>query len=131
MLVIEDISFSYDESQIIEQMNYSFPATGMIGITGKSGCGKTTLLYLIAGLLSPQEGQITYRGKRIDHRFLKEHISFILQNHDLQNALNVRENIKLACRINNLKIDKNEFKKIVDRLEISHLLKKYPYELSI
>ena len=31
MLVIEDISFSYDESQIIEQMNYSFPATGMIG----------------------------------------------------------------------------------------------------
>lgn len=55
-LSLKNISFSYDDSPVIENLSLDLPAKGLVVIQGASGCGKTTLLSLISGLYGPDQG---------------------------------------------------------------------------
>jgi lipoprotein-releasing system ATP-binding protein len=50
----------YDKNLVFKNISYVFPKTGFVSITGKSGQGKTTLLYLLSGILKPISGQIEF-----------------------------------------------------------------------
>ena len=64
MLEIKDIAFSYDKKRfIIDGLNLEFKEGGIYGLLGKNGTGKSTLLYLMMGLLRPSRGQILMDGK--------------------------------------------------------------------
>ncbi len=86
---INNLSFFYDEKNVF--MNYSaiFPANQVSIIMSPSGRGKTTLLYLIAGLLKPNEGEILYP---VD----KPKFSFVFQDDRLIDSLSIVKNIKLV-----------------------------------
>ena len=58
MLTLDKLSFSYGKKEILRELSYVFPEHAAVAITGSSGIGKTTLLHLIAGLLTPASGQI-------------------------------------------------------------------------
>ncbi|MCD8107513.1 MAG: ATP-binding cassette domain-containing protein [Oscillospiraceae bacterium] len=58
ILKIENITFGYGEKLVFENFSLELPDTGITAISGESGCGKTTLLRLIAGLEKPQSGVI-------------------------------------------------------------------------
>ncbi|MCD7785945.1 MAG: ATP-binding cassette domain-containing protein [Oscillospiraceae bacterium] len=58
VLKIENLSFSYGEKTVFENFSLTLPDSGITAISGESGCGKTTLLRLIAGLEKPQSGVI-------------------------------------------------------------------------
>ncbi|MCC8131114.1 MAG: ATP-binding cassette domain-containing protein [Ruminococcus sp.] len=58
ILKIENITFSYGEKTVFENFSLELPDDGITAISGESGCGKTTLLRLIAGLEKPQSGRI-------------------------------------------------------------------------
>lgn len=63
MLKIDNISYGYYSSKkVISNLSLEFCEGGVYGLLGKNGTGKSTLLYLIMGLLRPQEGQITFEG---------------------------------------------------------------------
>ncbi len=55
---LEHVFFSYDSKRILSDFSLTLPDTGITALSGSSGCGKTTLLRLLAGLEVPQEGQI-------------------------------------------------------------------------
>lgn len=109
---------------------------------GKSGCGKTTLLNLIAGILLPDEGAIQLDGQAINHLsdrkrrlYRLNNIGYILQEFSLIPHLKLQDNIKLPFYINpdfNWK-DKHQanLKELTEHLRIDHLLLKYPDQLSI
>jgi ATP-binding cassette subfamily B protein RaxB len=61
---IKNLSFRYSDSEpeVINQLNLSVPAGQSIAITGMSGCGKTTLMKLLLGLLTPTEGEVYIGG---------------------------------------------------------------------
>ncbi|MDO5533463.1 MAG: ATP-binding cassette domain-containing protein [Propionibacteriaceae bacterium] len=65
-LAAEDISFGYvPDRPVLRHVNHAFAAGSMTAITGRSGRGKSTLLYVLAGLLRPQEGVVRVAGESL------------------------------------------------------------------
>lgn len=128
MLELKDLTVSYDIC-ILDHVNYIFPDTGLVGIKGPSGCGKSTLLYCLCGLLQ-HNGTITFNHEVIDKKFSKM-IGFIKQNNDLIPSYTVEENIMAGCYFGQIDFDKKKMDKIIRRLKIEKLMKRYPDELSI
>lgn len=128
MLEVKDLTVNYDIC-ILDHVNYVFPDTGLVGIKGPSGCGKSTLLYCLCGLLA-YSGTITFNHEEIDASFSKM-IGFIKQNNDLIPSYTVEENILAGCYFGQINFDKKKMNKIIRRLKIEKLMKRYPDELSI
>ena len=69
MIELYNVSKTYRNSKNIKLkvfggVNFNFPSKGMFFITGKSGCGKTTLLNILGGLDKPSDGDIVVNGKK-------------------------------------------------------------------
>lgn len=95
---VKNISFQYPKSEIYVFKDFSVAISQgeRVGIIGESGKGKTTLLNLIVGALSPSSGDILFGGvnlKNADLRELHKKIGFILQDNILFNT-SIRENLK-------------------------------------
>lgn len=69
MLKIDNLTFGYNRNQsIIDGLTLEFSEGGIYGLLGKNGTGKSTLLYLIMGLLRPQKGEVTMDGINTKNR---------------------------------------------------------------
>jgi ABC-2 type transport system ATP-binding protein len=66
MLKVKNISFSYDNEQVLDNVSLSFQPGEIHGILGANGAGKTTLFRLIYGLLTPTSGHISFSNKNIN-----------------------------------------------------------------
>ena len=69
MLKIENLFFSFEKKAIFLDLSLSVKVGETVAVMGESGCGKTTLLRLIAGLEKPQKGTVTCNAKRIAYVF--------------------------------------------------------------
>ena len=87
----------YQKVHAIKGIHFDFQEGKFYAIVGKSGCGKNTLLSLLAGLDLPTEGQIIYDGKstaeRNRDRYRLRAISLVCQNYNLFPLLTVEENV--------------------------------------
>ena len=96
---IENLSYHYlGQEDLLRNVSLSARQGERIAIVGKSGCGKTTLLKLLVGLLDADEGKILYSGMEISHikiSGLHKRIGFILQNSRLYN-MSIKDNLLLA-----------------------------------
>ncbi|HQE23624.1 MAG TPA: ABC transporter ATP-binding protein [Syntrophomonadaceae bacterium] len=136
MLQIQSISKSFDKKNIVlDQAGMVVQDYSKVAVIGKSGCGKTTLLNIIAGLLSPDDGEIIYKDfsltsksnskERSDFRF--NHVGIIPQRLCLINEYNVFQNIAYPLRLKGVKDNKfiiDKVKDIANRLNIAELLNK-------
>lgn len=98
MLELVGIQKRYQFQKVLENVNMSFPQTGMIGIVGPSGCGKSTLLHIIGGLDHDFQGDIVLNNRSVKKRlssYRRKHISFIFQQLHLIMWLSVFSNIHL------------------------------------
>ena len=93
---IKNLSFSYPNNKIVQlnNINMSLKKGSMIGITGKTGSGKSTLFHLMLGLIKPKEGDIFYNGESIFNNLNKwrEKIGYISQNVFLLNS-SIKNNV--------------------------------------
>lgn len=60
MIELRNIGFAYDEVSVLKGVNLSIMERDFIGVVGANGCGKTTLLKIIMGMLEPTEGELVY-----------------------------------------------------------------------
>ncbi len=102
-------------------------------LLGASGCGKTTLLRIIAGLESPSGGEVWIGGKRVDHLPPRERgIAMVFQNYAVFPHLTVFENIAFGLRMS--KIDSaiidERVKRTAELMHIESLLDRYSGQLS-
>ena len=86
---LRNMSFRYggeDSPEVLKNVSVDIPAGRTVAIVGRSGCGKTTLVKLLAGLMEPTSGTILYDGqelKTLNYRELRQHIGIVLQENHL------------------------------------------------
>lgn len=116
---IENISFAYEDKIVFENYSQRFPIGETSVIMAPSGFGKTTLLYMIAGLISPTNGNINIPINN-------PKFSFAFQDLRLIESLNVKKNITLV----NSNISTNDLDKCLEALDIKDLADKKVSTLS-
>ena len=96
---VKNISFAYDEKQILKDFDAAFPKGKMTGIHGPSGCGKSTLLKLLMRFWDVDNGEIKISGenvKNLNTENLRSMISYITQETYIFNG-SIAENISLGA----------------------------------
>jgi len=137
LLEFKDISFKYPNLNRMALNNISLKIFkgDFIGLVGHNGCGKTTLLYLIAGLYNPSKGLVYYKGKNlleIDFYEYAEKIGFIFQNPENMLFKNtIRDEILYAPRNFNIQNqiaqdNLNQLMRMVGNVEVD----RNPFNLS-
>ncbi len=91
---ISGLSKSYGSRSILSDINFSMEEGEFVSIVGASASGKTTLIKMISGLASPDEGTVSIGGKRVDG--FPVGAAIVFQNYSLLPWLSALENVRLA-----------------------------------
>ncbi len=130
MLRLENISFNYDNSKelVLNNFSLSIEEGTTLAILGASGCGKSTILRIIAGLEKPQKGSVYIKEKEITKTPTeKRNIGFLFQEYALFPHMTVYENINYGLPKGRNQLRVNEIAQLVG---VEEFLKRYPHELS-
>ena len=124
MLIVKNISFSYDGALVLKDVSFTIDKGQNIALIGESGCGKSTLLKLIYGLYDLNNGEITYDSKQIlGPKFNlipgEEYIKYLAQDFDLMPYITVEENV--GKYLSNIYKDKKA-KRIKELLEMVEMI---------
>lgn len=123
----------------LNDVSFTVQKGEFVGVMGASGSGKTTLLNCVATIDSPTSGQVLVSGKDVTRmrpaelaRFRREELGFVFQDFNLLDTLTAYENIALALTImgEKPKAILQHVKMVAETLDITDVLKKYPYEMS-
>lgn len=130
---IDHINKSFQNEKVVEDLSFSLDAHKTLSILGKSGCGKTTMLKMIGGLVKPDSGKITLDGKNITSLAPeKRGIVYLYQEDLLFPHLTIFENIAFGLRLK--KLPKAEIQEkvalMIYSLELDKQADKMPHELS-
>lgn len=102
-LAIEGVTLSFGEKQALKDVSISLTAGSRTAIIGPTAAGKTQLLYLLTGLITPDAGRITYDRRPLadyDKETLHQQVGFVFQDATLFN-LTLRENIGFSKTVRN------------------------------
>ena len=118
---LRNITVSYGDNTILENLNLYINEKEFITLLGPSGCGKTTTLRAIAGFVKVDSGDVIFEGKRInDVPAHKRRVNTIFQRYALFSHLNVYDNIAFGPKLQ--KMPKQEIRKTVaSMLELVNL----------
>ncbi len=135
-----DLDIGYGGALILEKLNFSISQGQITIVLGKSGCGKTSLLKSLIGLIPPLEGEIFFKGEKIDFfseeslHSLYRRIGVLYQNGALLNGLTLYENVALPIRMRRQDIQREEEEEMVygrlSQVGLRESAGKYPSELS-
>lgn len=128
-----------DDIKVLKKLNFVIEEHDFVGIMGKSGCGKTTLLKVLGLIDGPTEGNMYFMEEDTDELWgdklsdiRRNKIGFIFQDFYLMDSLSVKENIMLPMILNKDKTGEmlKRSEEYANRFGIEKLLDKNPYELS-
>ena len=137
MINIEHLTKSFGERIVFQDINLQFEAGKVYALIGNSGCGKTTLLNILAKLEPYDKGSISYRGQELkqikSHHFYKNELGYLFQNFGLLENETVAANLELG--LIGQKWTKQEKKKreeeVLEKVGLNYLtLDQKIYELS-
>ncbi len=109
MLEVTNVNKSYGKKQVLHEISLKFE-NGIYGLLGPNGAGKTTLIHIITGLISPNGGTVTYRGKDIRDRKSKYHddLGFMPQYTSYYPNFTGQEFLKYMCTIKGISAGKQK-----------------------
>lgn len=132
-IVIKNVAKSFGSFQALHSIDLTISDQEFMVLLGASGCGKTTLLRIVAGLETPSQGEVWIGGRRVDKLPPRERgIAMVFQNYAVFPHLTVFENIAFGLRMK--KLPQQEIDRRVNRtaelMHIEQLLKRYSGQLS-
>ena len=125
MLLINNLSFSRNETKIFENLYLSLSNKKIIRITGRNGSGKTTFLKVILKILEPNNGEIIWKGENIKKNIFDfyNQTTFIMDNNTSTRDLSVEDNINFWRVLSSSKLNKEEIFKLLKKLDIEKYYK--------
>ena len=130
---LKNINKTYGSYQASKNVNFGIEKGKLIGLLGPSGSGKTTILRMIAGLETPDSGEIIIDGKVVNDVPASERgIGFVFQNYALFRYMTVYDNVAFGLKVQ--KVDKKKIHarvmELVKLVGLEGLEKRYPSQLS-
>lgn len=107
ILSAEGVRKQFGQTEALRGVDFALAPAEIVAVMGPSGSGKSTLLHCLAGILSPDEGAVTFDGRRIDHlgdgersRLRRTAFGFVFQFGQLVPELTALENVALPLLLN-------------------------------
>ena len=136
---IKSLNAYYDKLHVLKDINLNVEKGEILSLIGPSGSGKSSLLKMLVGLLTPKSGKVNLNNKSVsyskksDLRSVREQIAIVFQQYNLFQNMNVLKNVCIAPT----KIQKRDQKKVeeqainlLEKVGLKDKLKSYPDELS-
>ena len=127
-----NLSKSYGNKEAVKNINFRVNENEIIGLLGPNGCGKTTTIAMILGLLKPSNGKVLVNEKNIENNriSLLHKMNFISPYIELPKKLTVMQNLIVYGKLYSVKNLNNKIEYLANKLRLEDFLKKVTGELS-
>ena len=127
-----NLSKSYKTKKAVNNINFKINENEIVGLLGPNGCGKTTTIGMILGLLKPTSGQVLINGKNIENNKISilHKMNFISPYIELPKKLTVNQNLIVYGKLYNIKNLNERINFLSEKLRLGDLLDKITGELS-
>ena len=127
-----NLSKKYKSKEAVSNINFKISENEIIGLLGPNGCGKTTTIGMILGLLKPSSGQVLINGMDIEKNkiSLLHKMNFISPYIELPKKLTVRQNLIVYGKLYNIKNLNEKINNLANKLRLDELLDSVTGELS-
>jgi ABC-2 type transport system ATP-binding protein len=130
---VKNLSKKFNNTLAVDNLNFVIEKNKTVGLLGPNGCGKTTTIGMMLGLIKPTMGQVYMDGKdinKIDKYTILGEINFASPYIELPKKLTVKENLEIYARLYGVKNFKDRISQISKDLELNRFLNKKTGELS-
>ena len=127
-----NLSKKYKDKVAVTNINFKINENEMVGLLGPNGCGKTTTIGMILGLLKPSSGQVLINGTNIENNkiTLLNKMNFISPYIELPKKLKVKQNLIVYGKLYNIQNLNDRIDYLANKLRLKDLLNKITGELS-
>ncbi|ATD07494.1 ABC transporter ATP-binding protein [Pseudoalteromonas piscicida] len=134
-LVLENLSYRYDGEAVVDSLNLTVEQNEIVCLLGASGCGKTTTLKAIAGLIEPFQGSVSILGKAMNGNgaFVppqKRNIGMMFQDYALFPYLTVAQNVAFGLTLKSKRERQDRVAEMLHLVQLQDYSDRFPHELS-
>jgi len=132
VIVINNLSKQFNKNLAVKNINFKINQGTIIGLLGPNGCGKSTTIGMMLGLIKPSSGNVIIKGQNIENNRtnLLEKMNFISPYIELPKKLTVEENLKVYGRLYGVKNLKVKLDNLMEKLNLTQFKKRKTGELS-
>jgi ABC-2 type transport system ATP-binding protein len=130
-LSINNLQKKFGSFEAVKKISFSIAENQTVALLGPNGCGKTTTIAMILGLITPTSGSISINNQMLkkDHHYLSK-MNFASPYVELPKKLTVLENLKVYAMMYEVPDTKNRIEQLVEELNLAPILNKKTGELS-
>jgi len=132
LVEVKNLKKNYGSKNAVKKISFCIKENEILGLLGPNGCGKTTTIGMMLGLLKPTSGEILIAGKKIEECRIEilQKINFISPYIELPKKLTVEQNLIVYGKLYNVENLKRRIEYLTEKLRLSNLLNRLTGELS-
>ena len=125
-LEVIELTKIYNSKEAVKNISFKINKNEIIGILGPNGCGKTTTIGMILGLLKPSKGKVLINGISIEEKRVEllNDINFISPYIELPKKLSVQQNLEVYGRLYDVNNLKTKIEELSEKLRLKNIIKK-------
>ena len=123
-IIVEHLSKNYQKKEAVKNINFTIDENEILGLLGPNGCGKTTTIAMMLGLLKPSNGRVLIHGKDIEKNriSLLHKMNFISPYIELPKKLTVRENLIVYAKLYSVKKIGERIDYLINKLRLNEFI---------